>query len=257
MHREFFVHIPYDSFREDHARLLRLGACPEIYLDASVLPRLRGGELEESRRRVERFPALTIHAPFMDISPGASDPDVRALSFSKLRKVIAIADLWGAKLVVVHFKYDPLYYHDHIDRWLDAAAEFFRRLLEKSRQTMIALENVAEPTPYVPIRLAERINHDRIIHCFDFGHHHVFGKIPFDEWIFYLRPRRHIHFHLHDNFGDQDDHLAPGDGSIDWQQAASAIARLPADCSVTLEPHRRPDVVRSVRFYRKFFLQTK
>ena len=257
MCKEFFVHIPYDSLRENHERLLRLGACPEIYLDASALSRIQNRELERIRKRVERFPALTLHAPFMDISPGLPIPMSVPLSFSKMRKVMEIADLWGAGLVVAHFKYDPLYYHDHFDRWLDAAAEFFRKLLEESRQPMIALENVAEPTPYVSLQLAERIRHDRLIHCFDFGHHHVFGKIPFDEWMYYLRPRHRIHFHLHDNFGKQDDHLVPGDGSIDWQRAASTIVRLSADCSFTLEPHRRTDVGRAVRFYKKLFHGTK
>ena len=257
MPREFFVHIPYDSFRDESGRLRRLGACPEIYLNAKAVRQLRGRELEETGDAVKRFPAHTLHAPFMDISPGAFDPDVRAISLLKMKAVIDIANRWNSKLVVAHFKYDPLYYRDQFERWLDAASEFFRCLLEKSRGTMIALENVAEPTPYVSLRLAVKINDDRLIHCFDFGHHRVFGKIPFDEWIFYLHPRRHIHFHLHDNFGNQDDHLVPGEGDIDWLQAKRTIAGLSADYSVTLEPHDRPAVDRSVRFYRKFFLEAK
>jgi len=94
-----------------------------------------------------------------------------------------------------------------------------------------------------------------LIHCFDFGHHHVFGKIPFQEWLFYLNPQRHLHFHIHDNKGDRDTHLPPGRGSIDWFKVKKALSRLEVDYSIALEPHTREDLLESLAFYRRFFLE--
>jgi sugar phosphate isomerase/epimerase len=100
----------------------------------------------------------------------------------------------------------------------------------------------------------QKAGQPRLVHCFDFGHHNVFARIPFQEWLFYLDPGRHIHFHLHDNCGGNDDHLAMGQGSIDWQAARAAIAGMPCPFTIALEPKSAESRRASAAFYRKHFL---
>jgi sugar phosphate isomerase/epimerase len=102
--------------------------------------------------------------------------------------------------------------------------------------------------------LAEKVNRPRLVHCFDFGHHNVFARIPAEEWLFYLAPRRHIHFHFHDNHGRTDDHQALGRGTIDWAAAKAAIAGLACPFSIALEPKSSATRDVSAEYYRRHFL---
>jgi sugar phosphate isomerase/epimerase len=55
----------------------------------------------------------------------------------------------------------------------------------------------------------------------DLGHAHTVGKVQ--EFLAHLS--RASHLHLHDNHGSHDEHLALGDGTIDWAEAGPVVAR--------------------------------
>ncbi|MBN2399697.1 MAG: sugar phosphate isomerase/epimerase [Candidatus Aminicenantes bacterium] len=254
MFKDWFIRVAGERLGVQAPLLGKIGANPEIYIQAEKLKGFSTKTVKAYAAILAEFHSHTIHAPFMDVWPGAVDDDVRRVSLEHMQRVMELASAWRSFLVVMHFNYDPIYYSQHFSGWLDRAAEFYQILLQSSDGPFIALENIAEPTPYVVLQLMKKIDNPRLIHCFDFGHHNVFARIPVPEWLFYLAPRRHIHFHFHDNFGRCDDHLAMGRGSIDWQAAKAAIRGLNCPFSITLEPHS-PDVLRaSAAFYKKTFL---
>jgi sugar phosphate isomerase/epimerase len=43
------------------------------------------------------------------------------------------------------------------------------------------------------------------------------------------------HFHIHDNQGDRDEHLPPGEGGIDWDKILNRLPECPEDSSFCLE----------------------
>jgi sugar phosphate isomerase/epimerase len=53
----------------------------------------------------------------------------------------------------------------------------------------------------------------------DLGHAHTLGKVK--EFLNFLPEANHLH--IHDNHGEYDEHLALGDGTIDWEMAGKAI----------------------------------
>lgn len=55
---------------------------------------------------------------------------------------------------------------------------------------------------------------------FDFGHANTLGKV--NSFIPYVGKARHIH--IHDNHGMSDEHLALGDGLINWTVVGKAVA---------------------------------
>ena len=63
---------------------------------------------------------------------------------------------------------------------------------------------------------------------------------------------RIVQVHVHDNHGLKDEHLWPGDGSIDWPAAAAALNALPEPPATVLEissklaeePSALPDRIR-------------
>jgi sugar phosphate isomerase/epimerase len=254
MFKDFFIRVTSERLADEAAAIAACGAGPEIYFQAERLREFTPTAVAALRKILGDFPGHTVHAPFMDVWPGAADAGVRQLSLETLRRAMGIASDLGSRLVVMHFNYDPVYYHVHVAEWLERAADFFTTLLSERQGPLIALENVAEATPCIVLRLMEKAGQPRLVHCFDFGHHRVFARIPVEEWLFYLQPRGHIHFHLHDNRGDCDDHLALGQGRIDWQAAKAAIAGLACPFSIALEPKSLESRSASVAYYRRHFL---
>lgn len=253
MPNSFFIRVASDRLGREAPLLLKLKAGPELYISAENLPRFTPQRIREVESELSAFSGHTIHAPFMDVWPGAADESVRRLGLEQMQRVMSLAGAWKSLLVVMHFNYDPIYYRQHFERWLDRAAGFYQTLLPESDGPLIALENIAEPTPYVALQLMNRAERSRLVHCFDFGHHHVFGRIPAEEWLFYLAPQRHIHFHLHDNFGANDDHLPLGEGNIDWQAARAAIRGVGCPFSITLEPHSAPALRAAAANFKRIF----
>jgi sugar phosphate isomerase/epimerase len=254
MFDDFFIRVASEHLAQEAAAIAALNAGPEVYIKAEQIVDFTARNTAATRRILDDFHGHTVHAPFMDVWPGAADADVRHLSLEKMKRVMGIAADLGSQLVVMHFNYDPIYYRQQFPQWLERAADFFSNLLVEHDGPLIALENIAEATPYIVLQLLEKAGQPRLIHCFDFGHHHVFARIPFVEWLFYLKPKVHIHFHLHDNLGDGDDHLALGQGDIDWSAAKAAIAGMPCPFSITLEPKSAKTLQASAKFYREYFL---
>lgn len=254
MFEDLYVRVALERLEAEAGVIAASGAGPEVYIPAESLRRFTPGFMTGCRRLLDGFRSHTVHAPFMDVWPGAADTDVRNLSLDKMRRTLDIAAGLGSRLVVMHYNYDPIYYRQSFASWLGRAAEFYATLLNGRDGPFIALENIADPTPYVALQLVEKAAQPRLIHCFDFGHHHVFAAIPFQEWLFYLNPRDHIHFHLHDNLGASDDHRAPGQGDIDWPAAKAAIAGLSCPFSIALEPKSPPSRDQAIAFYRENFL---
>jgi len=254
MFDQYYVRLPVERLIEESPAFLELGINPEISISHAFLKTGSSETITQGKAMLTAFSSHTLHAPFIDVFPGILNADIRAISFQQMQRVMTIARTWGTFVVVMHYNYDPIYYRFQLDDWLDRAADFFRRLLEPDASIMIALENVADPTPYILLQLLDRIGSERVIPCLDFGHQHVFGRLDLREWIFYLRNRPHIHFHFHDNDGGEDDHLPLGRGTIDWRLVKSSLRSLPGSFSVTLEPHTNQDMLDSLSFYRTHFL---
>jgi sugar phosphate isomerase/epimerase len=96
-----------------------------------------------------------------------------------------------------------------------------RLLIENLRNDITSPEHILEIL---------RVGHfDRVGVCLDLGHAnlaHPEKNLGVDEAFELLKPRI-AQLHIHDNQGQKDDHLWPGTGSIDWENAARHIAALP------------------------------
>jgi sugar phosphate isomerase/epimerase len=87
--------------------------------------------------------------------------------------------------------------------------------------------------------------------CFDFGHAHVMSSVTeaFEILKPYIRST-----HVHDNNKEKDEHLFPGEGTIDWNEAMSLLREAPHVPPVLLEidGENRKDVAE--KFHESFRL---
>lgn len=250
MKKELFVRLKLKDIEREYEYFLENNIYPEIFIS--------GNDIKNSNNKIykpldfaKKFKKKTIHAPFLDITMGGFDDELRKSSLKKLLKITDIANEINAELIVMHVNYDPVYYEEYFEEWIDRTSNFLNNLLEKSK-TLIAIENISEPTPYIFLRLKEKINNEKLIFCFDFGHHNVYSTISFKEWLFYLKKyTNRLHFHLHDNEGIFDQHLPIGEGNINWKDVFDYLYSLDLELSFTLEPHNKNDLIKSLRKYRE------
>jgi sugar phosphate isomerase/epimerase len=99
------------------------------------------------------------------------------------------------------------------------------------------VEVLIENTPN-DLSSAERLNafltetHLNLGYCFDTGHAHMTGRMR--EEFELMKPRVRS-THIHDNNGEEDQHLFPGQGTIDWSRAMQMLASAADQYPLLLE----------------------
>jgi len=81
--------------------------------------------------------------------------------------------------------------------------------------------------------------------CIDLGHAYISqdaGREPIRNYIERYRGQL-VHLHLHDNFGDDDEHLPIKDGSIDWQNLADTLKAVEYHGPAVLELQSQGDLL--------------
>jgi sugar phosphate isomerase/epimerase len=84
---------------------------------------------------------------------------------------------------------------------------------------------------------------------FDLGHANTVGKV--NDFLACVGRARHLH--IHDNHGDADEHLALGDGTINWREAGRAVAAR-YNGVVVIEGRSIPEAERSLAVFRECFV---
>ena len=246
------VNIPYRMLNDDYLdKFLKYGLNPEIGLDANALDRLSISEasaIAEQFHRAGR--TITLHGPFMDLSPGSPDPNIQKISRERFDQLASLVPVFKPKTVVCHTGYDHKRYGSIQEQWLENSLKTWEPLAVtfKREGTHLMLENVYEKTPLEILPLIELLKPHGVGFCLDIGHQAVFGTVSLDQWVKsmsgYLQQ-----LHLHDNNGDQDDHWALGRGNIDIQRLFKNLdSHGIHPLIVTLEPHREADLQPSLEY---------
>ena len=244
------VNIPFTMIYESYLEVfLTQRLNPEIGLDAAALDRFSladfGAVADELHKRNV---SITLHAPYVDLSPGSPDRKVRKTTHERFEQVLEVVPLFRPKTVVCHSGYDEKRYWAMKGLWIEKSLElwsWFATCL-RGEGALLMLENVYEHGPEDMRVLFENLCDQEVGFCLDTGHQAAFGKSPLGDWVEVLGP--YIgQLHLHDNSGSQDEHLPLGDGVIDFRflfQKLAAMRKAPP--VITLEPHREKDLLPSV-----------
>ena len=248
------VHIPYGKLRDYLALIRKRKYDLEIYLPASVLGQLERVDLEVLLDNLDWGPALTIHAPFMDLNPGAVDPMIRSATQLRFKQVLSVASVLKPRAVVFHAAYDRWRYAGKRELWLENSMETWPRVMEIASRIpdmRVAVENVFDEDPEALGMLIERINSPQFGFCFDTGHFNLFSTMTMEEW--FERLGRHlVEVHLHDNGGAEDSHKALGSGTVDFERFFRLINEHRIRPVYTLEAHEPEDIEPSLQKIRTF-----
>ena len=171
------------------------------------------------------------------------DRKICILAMDEIKRAIEVAERAPYRFLVQHIGVDGEEFDEHK---LDAAMTSIEHLraFAKPLGVRLLLENIPNELS-TPSRLIDFI---QVTHmgdlgvCFDFGHANLVDGIAGSFEV--LKP--HIRStHVHDNLGERDSHLWPGDGKIDWKQAMELLRGAPQVPPLLLEtegdPQRSPE----------------
>jgi sugar phosphate isomerase/epimerase len=219
----------------------------EIGIDAEALDSLGATEVALARELLGDK-RLTAHLPFKDLAPASNDPLISRAACERLAKAMDWAYELGAFQMVMHLGYDW-----RIHRELDQFAKNMRNnltpLLDKAldRGMSLALENTFEPGPEVLLAVLESLGKPPGLgFCLDVGHALSFSRTSLEKWWQELKGHL-MEMHLHDNMGEDDQHLPPGWGKADWKGLKSWLDDQKDLPVLTLEPHKEPYLWASLR----------
>ncbi|MEM1167440.1 MAG: sugar phosphate isomerase/epimerase family protein [Planctomycetota bacterium] len=189
-----------------------------------------------------------------EIDPSSPNADHRAKCLERYRAEGELSLELGAPMVVVHPSAhlpappdDPFNFPEFAPE--EAAArertlwphfdDFARRLADIGEQLGVTyiFENMGmvAPVGHNAAALAEHVasvGSERIRMCFDTGHAHFTGDMLA---ALRARPEAIAYLHLHDNDRVIDNHLLPGDGTIDWFDFGQAVRSLAIQAPCMIE----------------------
>jgi sugar phosphate isomerase/epimerase len=233
-------------------RFMVRGLNPEIGIDANALERFSLSQFKNIADKLsERALRITMHGPFMDLSPGSEDPAVAKLTRKRFEQMLALIPLFKPISVVCHAGYDWRRYGYHHEVWLEKSAAVWawlgRRIQDEGSR--LVLENVYERSPAELHVLYERLQSYPVGFCLDTGHQFAYSCTPIEQWVESMYPYLE-QVHLHDNNGDKDNHLALGKGKIDFDLLFTLLKQLNSKQPplITLEIRTENDLQSSLSF---------
>jgi len=185
-----------------------------------------------------------LHAPlYSDQENGRGGaPSVNVIHVEKGRRIEAMDEIKRAleSAEQISFAHMILHLGERNATWSARELEHAMTAVEHLRAfarplgVQILLENLENEVTQ-PQNLMEilSVGHfDDIGVCLDVGHAHLGGGIPPAIAILGDRIRS---THIHDNPGDRDAHLWPGEGTISWPETMQSLARLAQPPGTVLE----------------------
>lgn len=193
---------------------------------------------------------ISLHGPIMDLIPHAVDEEIRKIAIRRVYTSMKLAGNLGVKKVVFHTGINPVVtapnYYKNVCK---QQAKFWNEILDKFKNQIVCLENMWEPDGKILGMILKYTKNDRLKICLDVAHANVYGKVPLKKWFEKLSDHI-VHLHLNDNNGKYDEHLAVGDGNIDWETVVEEITKLKTSPRIVIETPDMEKIVKSLKYLR-------
>ncbi len=190
---------------------------------------------------------VSFHAPFADkIDITDLDPAVRAAAVHELLTACDAAAVMGVRNMVLHpgpEREGRPPEHEFLDR-MKNAAQSLNIVAERccKQGVHLVLENMLPHLLFGHINdmlyLLGSIKNCEVGACLDTGH--AFLARELGTVVHKLSGHLHL-VHVNDNRGDRDEHLAPGEGHIDWAWFVYELRRYHFSGTLVLELSSRPN----------------
>ena len=241
------VHVPYPDFKKYEPVLREMLWSIELYIGSSSIDTITGDDARRLKDALDWEHTLSIHGPFMDLSPGAIDKNIAAASLERYLQVISLSKILKPDVVVFHSGYEKWKYAGNVELWVNQSIRTWRAVMDEAEKigVKVAIENIVDEEPGHLKYLAEKMAHPLFGLCLDVGHREMFSSLSTAQWAEGMHPYI-FELHLHDNMGKNDDHMPIGDGKVDFAGLFGKLNELGANPVHTLEAHSVKDARKSM-----------
>lgn len=242
-----FIH---NSVEESVRTIADLGSeCVEIVYDVPHFLHERDKKKLVPIREIVKSNKLdvSIHGSFWDLNPASHHEKVWEASLEQTKLSIDACYRLNGKIVALH---PGRVIIPELEWFMRGAIERYLRLLNeclayaRDRGVKIALENVNPPySTYHGLEELSKLveGQDDLGICLDIGHAYrgLASRVSNPEIVIAnavkkLR-KQIIHIHLHDNHGEDDEHLVPGKGAINFGPIVDAIKKIQYSNMIIIE----------------------
>ena len=198
--------------------------------DTCISEGLDRENLSETRRNIRNeilesgASKVIFHGPFTEVHPAAIDHRIVDAGRVRLEEAYEIMRDIGSKDMVVHTGWIPFIY---FPSWqVEKSIKFWKEFMaDKPEDFHIYIENVLEDEPDMLKEIVRGIDDERVKICLDVGHANAMKRSDdVYRWVEFMG-NDIGHFHLHSNNEDGDNHLAFGEGSIDFEKLFDVISK--------------------------------
>ncbi|MBR4447236.1 sugar phosphate isomerase/epimerase [Methanobrevibacter sp.] len=196
----------------------------------------------------------SVHSPFMDVNIAALQEKSRINSIEQIKESIDLANKINAEAVVVHPGLAPFLANKYyLDTVYEYANESIKEIGDYGKD--LGVLTTVENMPTFDGMLYKDMNdlHELLVSLdmymtLDIGHANHAGYSP-DEMIFDSIK----HIHMHDNFGDDDAHLAFGEGSIDLKSIVDKLEEKNYNGIYIIEVNDTDSIKKSYEYMKENF----
>lgn len=183
-------------------------------------------KIKQHKRVIENFEGrISIHGPFVGIRQTHRDCLLKEAVKKRMQMTYEVAKELKPEILVMHSGIiGDIKKWKLTDFWLEETTAFWKEEIKRyeKEEIKIVIENLVEEIPDILIELCDAVNSDFFALCLDTGHMNVFSKLSSSEWVKRMDDRLQ-YVHLHDNNGENDDHLPVGKGNIDFDSFFDSI----------------------------------
>lgn len=236
------VQLTKDPFKNLEAFILHGARHVEIFMDGPWWGK-NTASLELLAKKFKTYPlTYSLHGPMFDLNLASFNAEIRQASFEKMKEAIDFATLLDAKHLIVSPGHLAVSTFDRTK-----AAKLFLQQLERlqayaqEKKVLLLVENsghdgkeLFNEEEFIQLKDWLQQRFDQTIGLvLDTGHAHL-NNWDIPKVIGAIQPLLFA-IHLNDNKGSIDNHLAIGEGTIEWGPILKALHKLPHLPNLVLE----------------------
>ena len=189
--------------------------------------RLTAESMVQAREIVETTDlVITIHLPYSDLNLASVNQPIWEETVRQMKSCLDLASEFSRLAVLHPGHFSPLGMQMPDAAWsqsilgiqqvCDHAAGLDMRV---AVENMVNMPAILGRRPEEVMGIIETVNRENVGFVFDVGPATPHGNVK----DFLKFSRRIIHFHVHDNRGERDEHLPVGNGTVPWKKVAQAL----------------------------------
>lgn len=196
----------------------------------------------------------TVHAPVTDTNIASMDPMIRRAVLKRLENSLIYSGMLESRVWVFHPGWHTGLSFAYPGKDWQINLESTRKLAKVARdiRVEIAIENFFEPFLLKDADDLELFfsEVEGVYLTLDTGHANMMGQLNelLERFANIIK-----NIHAHDNDGSSDDHLAIGDGNINWDRFFGLLAKIRYDGHFSIEAASSRSVDKTLEILPKFY----